>query len=59
MQCYINDRTLVDPFRVFHGNSGKYNCKRLRPLQKGRLDFHLITGDLEPFLKNCDIDLNC
>ena len=54
----MNDRDLIDPFRQLHGKTRKYTWKRLTPLQRGRLDFFLMTLTLLPCLRNCDIDIS-
>ena len=54
----MNETGLIDPFRQLHGKTRKYTWKRLSPLQRGRLDFFLMTLTLLPFLRNCDIDIS-
>ena len=45
----MNDRDLIDPFRQLQGKTRIYTWKRLSPLQRGRLDFFLMTFTLLPF----------
>ena len=52
---YIENRNLVDPFRILHGNIKRYTWRRLNPLQQARLDFFLMTDDMLQFLRNSDI----
>ena len=54
----INNRNLTDPFRYLNGVCREYTWKRLTPLQKGRLDFFLITENLLLLLRNCEIDIS-
>ena len=54
----MNERELMDPFRHLHGETRKYTWKRFSSLQRGRLDFFLMTKSLIPFLRNCDIDIS-
>ena len=58
---YIYDRDRIYPFREFHGNTRntrKYSWTRFSPLQQGRLDYFLMTNNLNSFLRNCDIDVS-
>ena len=54
----MNETGLIDPFRQLHGKTRKYTWKRLSPLQRGRLDFFLMTLTLLPFLRNFNIDIS-
>ena len=54
----MNETGLIYPFRQLHGKTRKYTWKRLSPLQRGRLDFFLMTLTLLPFLRNCDTDIS-
>ena len=55
---YIDQKRLFDPFRELNGNCHKFTWRRTNPIQQARLDFFLITEDLLPHVRGCDIDVS-
>lgn len=52
---HITERLLIDPFRDFFPSVKRYTWRRCNPVQQARLDFFLVTEDLVPNIKNCEI----
>lgn len=54
----IESRNLVDPFRVLEPLKCRYTWRRKNPLQQARLDFFLVSEDIQQNINKCDIGIS-
>lgn len=54
----IEIRNLTDPYRMLHPSQRRYTWRRKTPFQQGRLDFFIVTDDIQQNVVNCDIGIS-
>jgi len=55
LSSVINDKHLIDTFRVINGDATCFTWRKPNTIQQGRLDFFLTTNDFSQFIRKSEI----
>ena len=51
----MNDHNLVDPWRIYNGNTKVFTWYRKNPIKMARLEFYLLSEELMSRVENVSI----